>query len=129
MRLEILLPHRVFADKTGVTRVIAETSAGSYGLLRHRLDCVAALVPGVLSYATETEGEIYVAIDAGVLVKSGDDIIVSVRNAIGGADLGELRSSVEQNFVELSERDKSVRLVSARLESTFVRRVTRLRHE
>lgn len=129
MRLEILLPHRVFADKTGVTRVIAETSAGSYGLLLHRLDCVAALVPGVLSYATETEGEIYVAIDAGVLVKSGDDIIVSVRNAIGGADLGELRSSVEQNFVELSERDKSVRLVSARLESTFVRRVTRLRHE
>lgn len=67
-----------------------ETSAGSYGLLPQRLDCVAALVPGILTYKTKNEKVTYVAVDEGVMVKAGADVLVSVRNAVGGADLGKL---------------------------------------
>ena len=56
MHLKILLPFQIFADKPGVTRIVAETLEGSFGLLPHRLDCVAALSPGILTYETETEG-------------------------------------------------------------------------
>ena len=71
MNLKVLLPFGVFAEKTGVSRIVAETREGSFGLLPHRLDCVAALAPGILIYETEADGEVYVAVDEGVLVKTG----------------------------------------------------------
>ena len=94
MNLKVLLPFEIFTEKTGVLRVVAETRQGSFGLLPHRLDCVAALAPGILFYETEAEGEVYVAVDEGALVKIGRDVFVSVRGAIDGTNLGELRDSV-----------------------------------
>ncbi len=47
MNLKVLLPFQIFAEKTGVSRIAAETREGSFGLLPHRLDCVAALAPGI----------------------------------------------------------------------------------
>src|SRR6202050_5687856 len=91
MNLKVLLPFQIFADKTGVSRIVAETREGSFGLLPRRLDCVAALAPGILTYETEAEGEVFVAVDEGVLVKTGADVLVSVRRAIGGRDLARLR--------------------------------------
>ena len=67
MNLKILVPFEIFVDRTGVSRVVAETSEGSLGLLPHRHDCVAVLSPGILIYETEAEGESYVAVDEGVV--------------------------------------------------------------
>jgi len=122
MRLKVLLPFQVFAEIEGVKHIVAETSQGSFGLLPHRLDCVAVLEPGILTYETATDGEIYLAVDEGVLVKAGTDVFVSVRNAIGGMDLGKLREAVEREFMDLDESEKQIRAVLARLESGFVRR-------
>src|SRR5271163_2635597 len=122
MNLKILLPFQIFAEKTGVSRVVAETREGSFGLLPHRLDCVAALVPGILIYQTDSGGEVFVAVDEGVLVKTGPDVLVSVRRAIGGSDLGRLRDAVKKEFLALDEQERSVRLVVARLETGFLRR-------
>jgi F-type H+-transporting ATPase subunit epsilon len=129
MHLKVLLPFQVFADTTDVTRIVAETREGSFGLLPHRLDCVAALMPGILIYETEAEGEIYVAVDEGVLVKTGPDVLVSVRRAIGGTDLGQLRDAVEAEFLTLDEHEQSVRLVVAKLETGFLRRFAAFQHE
>ena len=96
MHLKLLLPYGVFADQGGVARIVVQTRAGSFGLLPQRLDCVAALVPGILIYQCEGQQETYVAVDEGVLVKTGAEVLVSVRNAIGGTDLGRLREAVER---------------------------------
>jgi len=122
MKLKVLLPFQIFAEIDGVKRIIAETPQGSFGILPRRLDCVAVLEPGILTYETEAEGEVFIAVDGGVLIKSGADVLVSVRNAIGGMDLGKLRAAVEREFVNLDEGEKQVRSVLARLESGFVRR-------
>ncbi len=129
MQLKVLLPFQVFAEKTGVRRIVAETPAGSFGLLPHRLDCVASLAPGILTYQTDAEGEVYVAVDEGVLVKTGREVLVSVRHAIGGVDLGQLRAAVEREFLTLDDREKNVRSVLAKLESGFVRRFMEFRRE
>ena len=129
MHLKILLPFEIFAEKNGVSRVVAETREGSFGLLPHRLDCVAALAPGILIYENEGEKEVYVAIDEGVLVKTGLDVFVSVRNAIGGTDLGQLREAVEREFLNLNEREVSVRSVMAKMESGFISRLAEFHHE
>ena len=63
MTLKVLLPFQIFAERAGVSRIVAETREGSFGLLPHRLDCVAALAPGILTYETEADGEVYVAVD------------------------------------------------------------------
>ena len=84
MDLKILLPYKVFAEVKNVKAVTADTNAGSYGFLPQRLDCVAILVPGIFSY--ETDGVHYLAVDAGILIKTGSQILVSVRNAIGGVE-------------------------------------------
>lgn len=127
MKLKVLLPYQVFAEIEGVTRIVAETPHGSYGLLPRRLDCVAVLEPGILTYETAETGEAYIAVDEGVLVKVGDEVRVSVRNAIGGTDLGQLREAVAREFIDLDENERQVRAVLARLESGFVRHFTEYR--
>src|SRR5476651_132351 len=129
MNLKILLPFQIFADKTGVSRIVAETRDGSFGLLPHRLDCVAALAPGILTYETEVGGEVFVAVDEGVLVKTGPDVLVSVRRAIGGTDLGQLHAAVEKEFLQLDETERNERSVSARLETGLLRRFVTFQHE
>jgi F-type H+-transporting ATPase subunit epsilon len=129
INLKVLLPFRIFAEETDVFRVVAETRDGSFGLLPHRLDCVAALTPGILIYEKEAEGEVYVAVDEGVLVKTGVDVLVSVRNAIGGTDLGQLRESVEREFLNLNEQEQSVRSVMAKMESGLIRRMAAFHNE
>lgn len=129
MNLKILLPFKIFAEKASVLRIVAGTRTGSFGLLPRRLDCVAALVPGILVFETEAEGEVYVAIDEGVLVKTGTDVLISVRNAIGGIDLDKLREAVEREFLNLDEQEKNVRSVLTKLESGFIHRFAAFHHE
>ena len=129
MNLKVLLPFQVFAEKTGVARIVAETREGSFGLLPHRLDCVAALVPGILIYQTESGGEVLVAVDEGVLVKTGMDVLVSVRRAISGTDLGQLHAAVDKEFLTLDEKEQSVRSAVAKLETGFLQRFAKFQHE
>ncbi|MEO7336532.1 MAG: F0F1 ATP synthase subunit epsilon [Caldimonas sp.] len=128
MNLDVLLPFRVLLRKTDVSRIVAETRTGSFGLLPHRLDCVAALSPGILTFETPTEGEVFVAVDDGVLVKTGADVRVSVRRAMVGADLAQLRDAVEREFLSQDEQAHELRAQMAKLESGFVARLANLHH-
>ena len=110
-------------------RIVAHSLQGSFGLLPRRLDCAAALAPGILTYETEAEGEVYLAVDRGVLVKAGMEVLVSVRNAMGGTDLDKLHEAVKRVFLELDEQEKNVRSVLAKMESGFIRRLMEVRHE
>jgi len=128
MTLKVLVPFEVFGVYAGVLRIVAETPEGSFGLLPRRRDCAATLAPGILLCETQTQGELYMAVDEGVLVKTGSDVLVAVRRAIGGTDLGQLRQSVAQEFLTLSEQEHSVRAVMAKLETGFLRRFASLQN-
>ena len=112
-------------DVKNVSRIVSETHEGSFGLLPNRLDCIAVLEPGILTYETDTVN--YLAIDEGVMVKTGADVFVSIRNATGGTDLGKLRESVEKNFIDLDEKERKIRSVMAKLESGFIYRLEKFR--
>jgi len=129
LNLKILLPFQVFADLKGIKRIVAETHNGSFGLLPHRLDCTAALAPGILLYETEAGNVVYLAIDEGILVKAGLDVLVSVRDAIGGAELGNLHKAINQEFINIDEQEKKVRSIMARLELGFIRRFEEFRQK
>ncbi len=128
MRLKVLLPFQVFVDEEEVSRIVADTPAGSFGLLPHRLDCVAALAPGILIYETPAEGEVCLAVDEGVLVKTGADVLVSVRRALRGTDLAALRDEVARHFLAEDEEARSLRSAMAKVESGFLRRFASFEH-
>jgi F-type H+-transporting ATPase subunit epsilon len=129
MKLKVLLPFQVFTENAEVSRITAETREGSFGILPHRLDCVAALVPGILTYETEKDGEIYLAVDEGQLVKTGLDVLVSIRRATTGKDLVKLRDTVRQEFLALDENERKMRSATAKLESGLVSRLARFKNE
>jgi F-type H+-transporting ATPase subunit epsilon len=129
MNLKILLPYEIFAEKVEVLRIVAETREGSFGLLPHRLDCVAALVPGILTYETREDGVAYLAVDEGVLVKTGADVRVSVRHAIGGTDLGNLHDAVKREFLTLDEQQRSVRDAISKMDGGLIRRFAEYKNE
>jgi F-type H+-transporting ATPase subunit epsilon len=129
MHLKVLLPFRIFADQTDVSRIVAETRDGSFGLLPRRRDCVAALVPGILTYQSASDGEVFVAVDEGVLVKIGDEVHVSVRRASSGADLAGLRDAVRRDYMTLDTLQLGARAATQKLESGFVSRFAKFHAE
>ena len=129
MNLKVLLPFGIHSERKEVARIVAETLEGSFGFLPHRLDCVAALAPGILVCETKAEGEVFLAVDEGVMVKVGLDVMVSVRRAMAGTDLARLRDSVEKDFRKLDTREEAARTAMAKLETGFLRRFARLHGE
>jgi F-type H+-transporting ATPase subunit epsilon len=122
MKLKVLLPTEILVDEV-VRKITAEAANGSFCLLPRHIDFVTALVPGLLSFETQKEGqEVFVAVAEGVLVKSGEEVLVSVRNAARGGDLGEMRRIVEEKFMVLDDKEKAARTAMARIEAGFVRR-------
>ena len=128
MRLKILLPFQIFADVEHVLRLIVQTPDGAVGILPNRRDCVTALRPGVLSYETAS-GEIHIAVDEGVLVKSGPEVLVSVARAIAGNDLTQLRDAVERAFQIRNDDELAARAIMAKLEAGFLSRIAGIRHD
>ena len=123
--LKILLPYKVFDIKEDVKSIIVETTLGSYGILPNRRDCVMILEPGILTYETKGKVEEYIAVDAGILVKTGEEVIISVRNANGGVDLEKLHKSVENEVYKINEEEEIDRTFLKELESSFVNKLVR----
>ncbi len=110
-------------------RIVAHTLQGSFGILPRRLDCAAVLAPGILTYETEAEGEVYLAVDQGVLVKAAREVLVSVRNAIGGTDLDKLHEAVKREFLKVDEQERNVRSVLAKMGTGLIHHLMELHHE
>jgi F-type H+-transporting ATPase subunit epsilon len=122
MRLQVLIPEGVFVDRE-VSAVIAEGADGLFGMLPRHVDFVSALVPGLLLYRTDEEGEYeYLGVDEGILVKRGETVSVSARGAVRGPGIGELRKAVEERFRSLDEHERQARSALAKMEAEFVRR-------
>jgi F-type H+-transporting ATPase subunit epsilon len=126
MHLRILLPTQILVDSP-VIKIIAEAENGSFCLLPRHIDMVAALTPGLLAFTNNEGKEEFAAIDEGVLVKHGPEVLISVRNAVRGTDLGLLRLMITETFEALDDREKRARGALARLEADFVRRFIELR--
>ena len=129
MNLKVLLPFRIHADAAGVSRIVAETSEGSMGILPQRLDCVVSIVPGILCFENGNQGEVFLAVDEGLLVKIGSQVTVSVRDAIGGDDLEQLRGVVERDFMNLNEGSQKLKAVIVKVEGGFVHHIAEFYHE
>ena len=125
MRLKLLTPTETVMDEV-VVKINAEGPDGLFCLLPRHRDWVATLVPGILGLTTPDGSEAFVAVDQGVLVKCGDEVLVSVRRAVRDGDLAGLRQVVETRFRRYDDQEKAARSAVARLEAGVIRRFLEL---
>lgn len=121
MTVKVILPSGVLLEQEAV-KVVAEAKNGSFCLLPRHVDFAAALVPGILALARPDGEETFLALDEGILVKRGPEVLVSTGNAVQGR-LGELRQAVREQFRELDEREQQARLALDHLEANLVRQI------
>lgn len=128
LNLRILLPSKVFLD-TRVTKITAEAENGSFCIMPKHIDFVTSLAPGILFYFQDNNSktEHFVAVDQGILVKREDEVLVSTRRAVAGAELGELEQTIVKEFSILDEKEKKARSASFKLEADLVRRYMELK--
>ncbi|MHC5728079.1 MAG: F0F1 ATP synthase subunit epsilon [Nostoc sp.] len=120
MRLKVVLPTKILIE-TAAIKVIAEAENGIFCLLPRHIDFVATLIPSLLSFVSPQGQEQFFAIDQGILIKHGDEVIVATQNAVQGGDLGMLKKTVEQQFHLIDEREKTARSVLENLEINTIR--------
>lgn len=120
MNLKILLPAGILLNEQ-VNKVIAEAVNGSFCLLPRHIDFLAALAPGILSFVSAEGKEEFLAVDEGVLVKAGPEVLVSSTRAVQGGELGQLKDTVERVFRHIDDQEKSARSTMAKLEADLVR--------
>jgi F-type H+-transporting ATPase subunit epsilon len=120
VRLKLLIPTHVLIDQE-VTKVVAEGEHGGFCLLPRHVDFLAVLVPGLLAFTDDQGREQFAAVDEGVLVKQGDEVLVSTRQATRGADLEQLRQTVTESFAALDDQERAAQAAAAKLEASFLR--------
>lgn len=126
MLLKILLPAEIMLEQE-VKKIVAEAENGSFCLMPNHIDFVATLAPGIFTYEPVNGGQELLAMDVGTLVKKGNNVLVSTRNAVRAPDLGKLKQVVVEQYDILDEREKMVRSTSAKLEASLIRRFMELK--
>jgi F-type H+-transporting ATPase subunit epsilon len=115
-----MLPGGVLLHEE-VAKVSLEGSHGAFTMLPRHIDFVSDVVPCIMIYVPLAGEEQFLALEEGVVVKRGDEVMISVRGALRGEELGQLTERLVENEEELVEREKEARSALARLESHLVR--------
>ena len=121
MNLTILLPEKTYWQGR-VKKVVGEAKNGYFCLLPAHIDFVTVMAPGIFYTVTEEGLEVYLAINEGLLLKTGRDVTLTTRNAVKGDSLGSLKRQVEENFKRIDQQDRMARQSLQKLEADFVRR-------
>lgn len=121
MNLKLSVPTSVLMQQP-IAKILADGAHGSFCILPRHIDCLAALVPGIIVLTDPAGQELFFANDHGLLVKRGEAVMISARRAIQGSDLGSLRKTVHEQFLQLDESDRVCHSAIASLEASFLRR-------
>jgi len=73
-------------------------------------------------FLPEEGEEKFLAVDEGILVKRGPEVLVSTGYAVQGR-LGELRQAVREQFRKLDERERQAKVALDHLEASLVRQI------
>lgn len=120
INLRLLAPTRIVLNQP-VAKIVAEAENGFFCLLPRHIDFVAALVPGILYWTLVSGEERFAAIDEGILVKRGAEVLVSVLHAVEGDTLAALKTTVAESYRALDEDERRARSALARLEAATLR--------
>lgn len=119
MNLKIITPLETFYLEN-ITKIQAEGTEGYFAILPKHADYVSSIITSIFSFEKNGKKEFF-AVDSGILVKYGDNVDFSVRNAIKGQNLIDLKKQMELTFKEMEEDDKKTKTALASLEGNIAK--------
>ncbi|MBD3167931.1 MAG: F0F1 ATP synthase subunit epsilon [candidate division Zixibacteria bacterium] len=122
MRIRIYSPTGIVADEDAV-KLSAEGIRGAFTILPRHIDYGVPLKPGILIYYPEDGSERIFAIDEGLLVKRGGDVLISSFKVIKGDNLESLEKDLSEKILEMSEKEKKTRSAVAMLEGSILKQI------
>lgn len=125
LELSVLMPTRVVL-KIPAQQVAVETSGGSRGFLPNHIDFVAALATGIVSYVDLDGATGFAAVDGGVLVKKGPQLLIATPDAVHAQTVSDLEQFIRERSYRQQENERVGRGAMARLEVALVRRLMEL---
>ncbi|MHB8859347.1 MAG: F0F1 ATP synthase subunit epsilon [Thermoleophilia bacterium] len=121
MRLKVMAPAKIVADRDA-SKVVAKSPDGYFCLLPHHVDFVSELIPGILSLEDGDGREESFAIDEGILVKCGDEVLVATRSAYGEIPGRKIDPAEAESRMAPDGEEARCREIVAGMESEFVNR-------
>ncbi|MBD3270913.1 MAG: hypothetical protein GF384_00060 [Elusimicrobia bacterium] len=119
IKVELFIPKtRVF--ERDLYKVKTEGVSGSMCILPRHQDFVSVIVPGILLIRDTQGQDEYYAIDAGMMVKFGEKMLISTRAALRGPKLADLHEVVEKEFKKTSQHEQNAQAALKKLEADFV---------
>ncbi len=119
MNLKVITPLEVF-NVENVEKIYAEGIEGYFTILPRHADYVSSIVTSIFSFIKNGKREFF-AVDGGVLVKYGNNVQFSIRHAIKGKDLEDLKHQMEISFKQMNEEDKKTKTALASLEGNIAK--------
>lgn len=120
MNLDVMTPTTGFAENE-IVKIITDDEKGGFCILPRHIDYVAAIVPGILTCENVSGTVSYFAVDEGILVKKGDNVRVSVKNAFKGTDLKDLSEIVKTRYEALEKEEVKTREILSKLEGDITK--------
>ncbi len=117
--LKIITPLEVF-NVENVSKIKTEGLEGHFTILPNHADYVSSITTSIFSFEKNGKTE-YFDVDGGILVKYGNCVDFSIRHAIRGKDLGDLKHQMDIAFKEMDEEDKKTRTALASLEGNIAK--------
>ncbi|MFW6286484.1 MAG: F0F1 ATP synthase subunit epsilon [Candidatus Sumerlaeota bacterium] len=127
MHLRVTLPFHVEVDEP-VLKVSAEGDAGGFCLKPKHVDYCASLQPGLLWFVNTDGEEIFLAIDRGLLVKTGENVQVATGQTVRCEKLEDVEDAVANYIREKDEREQQAEMALEKMQADFVRRFAELEH-
>ena len=120
LELEILAPDRVIV-RTQVGSLQAADASGRFGLRIGHEDFLTVLVPCVVRYHAEDGGEMFAAVDGGVLLLEGGRISIVTRDAVVAERLDQVADAAAAMLQARKEKEHAARSGFTELETTLMR--------
>ncbi len=119
MNLSIITPLEIF-NLENVSKIKAEGLEGHFTILPKHADYVSSIVASIFSFEQNGK-EYFFAVDSGILVKCGNNVNFSIRHAIKGDNLHDLKIQMDKYFKEMDEEEKKTKTALASLEGNIAR--------
>lgn len=120
MFLKVHTPFKILI-KEKVAKILVEGSDGFFGILPKHIDTTTKLVPSILTYE-DAQGEGYMVVDEGILVKKGDGVQICTKDVWESRDLGKIHEVMRQKQTQMQEEEEQSALETTKLELGIVKR-------
>jgi F-type H+-transporting ATPase subunit epsilon len=120
MKMKVILPSKILVD-IEVDKIIIEGEEGLMGILPNHIDVAVSVVSGILSYF-HSGTEKFIAHGEGLMVKKGEELKISLRQAVKGEKLGTLKKILEDEIKSYSEVEKKSRSTVAMFVSSIIKK-------